>query len=312
VLVCNVVQRKRSESRGDSRGRSATPKPIRDERSRSKTPAQTGLKDEKACAPNRRSASTAPRAALIAAAHERPEWHVSLCTSAALCEPHCSSVTGRRRSRRRRSSGTNSFSGTSLRASERRIGTSRARCRSTYFRASEARGRQIVVEIERRTRVCVSFWQCTRISHSAGMGIGGSLASGQGRQPPPMGWRKRRVPRPVAWRRASHGRAGQVRSGFSLGRSPGPRGCEQTRKAPQDGRAAGPGPLAAVLVQGYQGASGSIRNQDQGWGYQGSLISGSRVNQGVASGQPRAVTVPGLLLKARILVRLFFLISWGF
>jgi hypothetical protein len=31
-----------------------------------------------------------------------------------------------------------------------------------------------------------------------------------------------------------------------------------------------------VLNQGYQGASGSISNQDQGWGCQGSLISGSQ------------------------------------
>ena len=132
---------------------------------------------------------------------------MSLCTSAALCEPHCLSVTGRRRSRRRRSSGTNSFSGTSLRASERRIGTSRARCRSTYFRASEARGRRIVVEIERSTRVWVCFWQCTRISHSVRMGIGSSFASGQGRQPLRMG-RRRRVPRRAAWRRASRWTSG--------------------------------------------------------------------------------------------------------
>ena len=172
--------------RGNDPSRVATRAGARQRRSRSATngrarrrPHRLGSRTRRP-APNRRSASTALRAALIAAAHERPQRHVSLCTSAALCEPHCSSVTGRRRSRQRRSSATSSFSGTSLRASERRIGTSRARCRSTYFRASEARGRQIVVEIERRTRVCVSFWQCTRISHSAGMGIGGSLASCQG------------------------------------------------------------------------------------------------------------------------------------
>ena len=35
-----------------------------------------------------------------------------------------------------------------------------------------------------------------------------------------------------------------------------------------------------VLNQGYQGVSGSIRNQDQGWGYQGSLISGSQAPLG--------------------------------
>ncbi len=36
----------------------------------------------------------------------------------------------------------------------------------------------------------------------------------------------------------------------------------------------------SVLNQGYQGVSGSIRNQDQGWGYQGSLISGSQAPLG--------------------------------
>jgi hypothetical protein len=56
----------------------------------------------------------------------------------------------------------------------------------------------------------------------------------------------------------------------------------------------------AVLDQGYQGVSGSIRNQDQGWGYQGSLISGSRVKSG--SGQRPA---PGSTWLTRILVRLF-------
>jgi hypothetical protein len=45
-----------------------------------------------------------------------------------------------------------------------------------------------------------------------------------------------------------------------------------------------------VLNQGYQGVSGSIRNQDQGWGYQGSLISGSRVKSGSGQLQPRAAT----------------------
>jgi hypothetical protein len=33
--------------------------------------------------------------------------------------------------------------------------------------------------------------------------------------------------------------------------------------------------VESAFNQGYQGASGSTRNQDQGWGYQGSLISGS-------------------------------------
>jgi hypothetical protein len=50
-----------------------------------------------------------------------------------------------------------------------------------------------------------------------------------------------------------------------------------------------------VLDQGYQGVSGSIRNQDQGWGYQGSLISGSRVKSG--SGQRPA---PGSTWLTRI------------
>ncbi len=50
-----------------------------------------------------------------------------------------------------------------------------------------------------------------------------------------------------------------------------------------------------VLDQGYQGVSGSIRNQDQGWGHQGSLISGSRVKSG--SGQRPA---PGSTWLTRI------------
>ena len=53
----------------------------------------------------------------------------------------------------------------------------------------------------------------------------------------------------------------------------------------------------SVLNQGYQGVSGSIRNQDQGWGYQGSLISGSRVKSG--SGQRPA---PGSYWRTPILV----------
>ena len=56
-----------------------------------------------------------------------------------------------------------------------------------------------------------------------------------------------------------------------------------------------------VLDQGYQGVSGSIRNQDQGWGHQGSLISGSRVKSG--SGQRPA---PGSTWLTRILVGFFF------
>ncbi len=60
----------------------------------------------------------------------------------------------------------------------------------------------------------------------------------------------------------------------------------------------------AVLDQGYQGVSGSIRNQDQGWGYQGSLISGSRVKSG--SGQRPA---RGMYLAYRITLRLFFFYS---
>ena len=56
-----------------------------------------------------------------------------------------------------------------------------------------------------------------------------------------------------------------------------------------------------MLNQGYQGVSGSIRNQDQGWGYQGSLISGSRVKSG--SGQRPA---PGSTWLTRILVGFFF------
>ncbi len=43
-----------------------------------------------------------------------------------------------------------------------------------------------------------------------------------------------------------------------------------------------------VLNQGYRGVSGSIRNQDQGWGYQGPLISGSQAPLGTqGAGPPR-------------------------
>ncbi len=51
--------------------------------------------------------------------------------------------------------------------------------------------------------------------------------------------------------------------------------------------------VTSVLDQGCQGVSGSIRNQDQEWGYQGSLISGSRVKSG--SGQLPAAS-PGQYL----------------
>ena len=36
--------------------------------------------------------------------------------------------------------------------------------------------------------------------------------------------------------------------------------------------------LCSKLNQGHQGVSGRIRNQDQGWGYQGSLISWSQAS----------------------------------
>ena len=61
--------------------------------------------------------------------------------------------------------------------------------------------------------------------------------------------------------------------------------------------------FAAVLDQGYQGVSGSIRNQDQGCGYQGSLISGSRVKSG--SGHGPAGPAPG---STWLTTRSFFLI----
>jgi hypothetical protein len=57
-----------------------------------------------------------------------------------------------------------------------------------------------------------------------------------------------------------------------------------------------PAQACPVLNQGYQGVWGSIRNQDQGWGYQGSLISGSQAPLGT-QGTSRISGISGIRIR---------------